>query len=155
MNIIQRMERWPNFFLVGAPRCGTTSLYEYLRLTKGIYMSPTKEPNYFSAETIPDNFRFPPIRDKKKYLDLFAKANKEKAIGESTVTYLQDPRAPCLIHEVVPEAKIIIMLREPIQRTFSHYLYYQSFEFEKRSRYFFLSRIGGKRELSGIVSAEK
>jgi len=129
------MEKWPNFFIVGAPRCGTTSLYEYLRRTKKVYMSPVKEPNYFSIETIPDNFQFKPIRDKKKYLGLFAKVKNEKAVGESTVTYLQDPKAPVLIHKAVPNAKIIIMLREPVLRTFSHYLYYNSFGFEKRSFY--------------------
>jgi len=43
------MERWPNFFIVGAPKAGTTSLYEYLKDIPGIYMSPVKEPKFFSS----------------------------------------------------------------------------------------------------------
>ena len=65
------METWPNFFIVGAPKAGTSSLYAYLKDIPGIYMSPIKEPNYFSAATIPATSSFGPIRDKKKYLSLF------------------------------------------------------------------------------------
>ena len=43
------MERWPNFYIVGAPKAGTTSLYEYLKAIPGIYMSPVKEPKFFSS----------------------------------------------------------------------------------------------------------
>lgn len=75
------MEKWPNFFIVGAPRCGTTSLYEYLKQTPGIYMSTVKEPHYFSQSIDPALLYRTPIRDKKKYLALFQKATNEKAIG--------------------------------------------------------------------------
>jgi len=115
------MERWPNFFIVGAQRCGTTSLYEYLKQTPGIYMSPVKEPNFFSR--IDPVYLTPsPIRDKKKYLALFKKVNNEIAIGEASPTYLQDPQAAKLIHDTVPNARIIVMLRDPVERSFSHYL---------------------------------
>ena len=115
------MERWPNFFIVGAQRCGTTSLYEYLKQTPGIYMSPVKEPNFFSR--IDPVYLTPSsIRDKKKYLALFKKVNNEIAIGEASPTYLQDPQAAKLIHDTVPNARIIVMLRDPVERSFSHYL---------------------------------
>jgi len=72
------MERWPNFFIVGAPKAGTTSLYEYLITIPGIYMSPIKEPHYFSTEPIPAESPRNPIRDKKKYISLFENATNEK-----------------------------------------------------------------------------
>jgi len=116
------MERWPNFFIVGAPKAGTTSLYEYLRTIPGIYMSPIKEPHYFSIESIPAKFPMNPIRDKKKYISLFENATNEKIIGESSATYLFDYKAAQLIHKVSPDAKILISLRDPVERAFSQYL---------------------------------
>ena len=116
------MEKWPNFFIVGASRSGTSSLYVYLKNIPGIYMSPVKEPNYFSSATIPDDHFRGPIRDKKKYLSLFEKAKDEKIIGESSPQYLRDPQTPKLIHQIVPQAKILISLRDPVERLYSRYL---------------------------------
>ena len=118
------MEKWPNFFIVGAPKAGTSSLYTYLDSIPGIFMSMPKEPNYFSVKTISENSHtvMKPIRDKSKYLDLFKKVKDEKIIGEASPSYLSDPEAPKLIHEIAPEAKIIISLRDPVERTFSYYL---------------------------------
>jgi len=56
------MEVWPNFFIVGAPRAGTTSLYFYLKQVPEIYMSEVKEPNYFSVCSVPKNHYMKPIR---------------------------------------------------------------------------------------------
>jgi len=126
-------EVWPNFFIIGALRCGTTSLYEYLKHSKDVYMSPVKEPNYFSRNNIPDDYIFAPIRSKAKYLALFSDVKDEIAIGEASPTYLQDEKAPCLIHEIIPNSKIIMILRDPIDRAFSHYLHFVSIGFEKRA----------------------
>jgi len=115
------METWPNFFIVGAPKAGTTSLYAYLKNVPGIYMSSLKEPNYFSVST---HFKRDkkPIRDKKKYLSLFEKVKDEKIIGEASPSYLSDPEAPKLIHQIVPDARILISLRDPVERAYSAYL---------------------------------
>jgi len=115
------METWPNFFIVGAAKAGTTSLYAYLKNVPGIYMSPLKEPNYFAVST---HFKRDkkPIRDKKKYLSLFEKVKDEKIIGEASPSYLSDPEAPKLIHQTVPNARILISLRDPVERTYSAYL---------------------------------
>jgi len=112
---------WPNFFIVGGQKCGTYTLHEYLNQTHGVYMAPDKAPNYFSKILIPDDFVFPPIRSEKEYLALFDDVKDETAIGEASATYLADPEAPKLIHEKVPDAKIIISLRDPIERAYSHY----------------------------------
>ena len=84
------MEKIPNFFIVGAPKSGTTSLHEYLKEVPEIYMSPLKEPNFFSITNIKaDDDIINPIRDKKQYLDLFTGVKNETIIGESTAHYLQ------------------------------------------------------------------
>jgi len=124
---------WPNFFIVGAPRSGTSSLYEYLRNTSGIYMSPVKEPHFFDRKVISDDFIIKPIRDEKKYLKLFEKVTNEKIIGEASPGYLRDPEAPRLIHEKSPNAKIVIILRDPVERAFSHYLMTLSLGYENDS----------------------
>ena len=71
------MEQWPNFFIVGTAKAGTTTLHEYLKKIPEIYMSPIKEPAYFSLEKIPENHYHPPIRTKTKYLRLFNKVKNE------------------------------------------------------------------------------
>ena len=119
---VGHMIKWPNFFIVGAPRSGTTSLYEYLNEVPGVFMSTVKEPNYFNPSVNDDLFLSKPIKDEKKYLNLFKNVKDEIAIGEASPTYLWDPKTPKLIHEVIPDAKIIISLRDPITRAFSEYL---------------------------------
>jgi len=115
------MQKWPNFFVVGAPKAGTSSLYTYLKKTEGVYMSPVAEPHYFSPVTA-DLVHFEKIREKNDYLILFKDAKDEKAIGECSPLYLQDPKTPELIQKTIPHAKIIISLRDPLERAFSHYL---------------------------------
>lgn len=124
---------WPNFFIVGAPRSGTTSLYEYLKKIPKIYMSPVKEPNFFSV-SLDLNFLFTkPIRNESEYLKLFKNSKNEKCIGEASSNYLWDPQSPKLISKLIPNAKIIIILRNPVERAFSHYLMHISNGSETRS----------------------
>jgi hypothetical protein len=107
----------PNFFIVGAARSGTTSIWEYLKRNPQVYMPEElllKEPAYFS-----DGGRF---RVKGMYLKLFEAANKNhKIIGEASVAYLTDPKSASRIFTFNPCAKIIIMLRNPADRAFSLY----------------------------------
>jgi len=117
-----KIKKHPNFFIVGSPKSATTSLHEYLKNIPGIFMSPLKEPNYFSRKTILHDARIKPIRDKKKYLALFEDVTDEKIVGESSTTYLEDEDVPSLIHEEVPEARILICLRDPVVRAFSEFL---------------------------------
>jgi len=115
------MENWPNFFIVGAPKAGTTSLYEYLKKIPEIYMCPKKEPNYFNKKAIKDDHPVPKIRIKEKYLKLFENVTNQKILGEASA-YLRDSDAPNLIHQVSPKAKILISLRDPVELTYSRYL---------------------------------
>jgi hypothetical protein len=123
------VEKWPNFFIVGAPRAGTTSLYYYLRNVPGVYLPPLKELHYFAVtlRSLMDRqpVRAPgrvPIREKSEYLNLYRGVKDEVAVGDASALYLWDPAAAGLIHAVAPQARIIISLRDPAERAFSHYL---------------------------------
>jgi len=78
---------WPNFFIVGAPRAGHTSLYNYLDGIQEIYMSPAKAPGYFLSKDFKGKY------DKEKYLALFKDVKDEKAIGEAS-SYMTDSESP-------------------------------------------------------------
>jgi len=115
------MEIWPNFFIVGAPKAGTTSLYEYLRTLPEIFMPKEKEPSFFCKGIIPNSSTWV-IRDKNEYLKLYEKVTDEKIIGDASTFYLSDPGASSQIFKTVPDAKILISLRNPIERAYSHYM---------------------------------
>lgn len=123
---------WPNFFIVGAARAGTTSLYEYLRDLKKIYLSPVKEPRYFCSSKEPPGYAPDPIRSEAEYLKLFQAVRDESAVGEASPQYLCDPDAPASIHAAAPEARIIMILRDPVARAFSHYLLHQRMGVQRR-----------------------
>jgi len=116
-------ERWPNLFIVGAPRAGTTSLYQYINEIPQIFISPEKEPNFFNTNTVRDNgtIFIHPIRDEDSYLKFFENATDEIYLCEATTHYLFDPECPKLIHNFSPNAKIIITLRDPVEREYSQY----------------------------------
>jgi len=115
------MEIWPNFFIVGVGKAGTTSLYNYLSKIPQIYMSPVKEPNYFNQLT-KSNKNQKIDMAKKKYLSLFSNVKNEKIVGECSISYLTTSEVPALIHKQVPKARILISLRDPVERAFSAYL---------------------------------
>jgi Sulfotransferase domain len=110
--------RLPDFFIVGAPKCGTTSLATYLRAHPGIFMSPVKEPNYFC-------FDAPGLRDMydrpETYGRLFARARPEQLCGEASTSYLFSDEAVPAILEANPAAKIIVMVRNPLDMVVSHH----------------------------------
>jgi hypothetical protein len=133
--ITKQNETWPNFFIVGAAKAGTTSLYHYLKEIPGVYMSEVKEPYYFSPHPYTQQYAGGTITDKDEYLSLFRHASGHTAIGEASPSYLWDPDSPKLIHQAAPAARIIILLRDPIERTHSHYLMKTKFSHKKMSFY--------------------
>jgi hypothetical protein len=116
------MKRWPNLFIVGAPKAGTTSLHEFLKTIPEVYMSRIKEPYYFTKENILNNDKSKAARYEKKYLNLFKKGINARYIGESSPSYLSDNEAPKQIIRKSPSARILICLRDPVERSYSHYL---------------------------------
>jgi sulfotransferase family protein len=107
--------RKPDFFIVGAPRCGTTAMYTYLRQHPDIFMSARKESHFFGT----DISSLALDRDEQKYLALFAGAQHEKRVGEASVFYLSSRRAAREIHAFCPSASIVIMLRNPVDMMYS------------------------------------
>lgn len=113
--------RKPNFFIAGAPRCGTTSMYAYLKQHPEIWVSVDKEPHFFGSDlTVQPGT----IREEDLYLQLFAGAGDRPRLGEASVWYLSSQRAPFEIRAWAPEAKIVILLREPAQMAHSLYSLY-------------------------------
>jgi hypothetical protein len=111
-------ENKPNLFIVGAGRCGTTSLYEWLKPHPEVFMCEVKGPNFFGEEP---NKAFPEFwKNEKKYLSLFSKAGNKKIIGEAS-HYFWSKTAAQEIKKFNPEAKIIILLRNPVNVIFSYY----------------------------------
>jgi hypothetical protein len=115
----------PNFFIVGAQKAGTTSLYYYLRQHPQIFMPERiKEPCYFRGD--PQSFEPGPPEPEKEafYYDLFKDAKGYKTIGEASVDYLYYSRKSSLnIKQYDPQAKIIIVLRNPVDRAYSNYIW--------------------------------
>ena len=110
------MTRTPNLFIVGAPKSGTTSLYEYLKDHPQVFMSVVKEPCYFAADLAFDhsgNFLVYE-RDAKLYDDLWTDAGDARVLGEGSTRYLYSHDAPALIHKASPDARIVAMLRNPV-----------------------------------------
>jgi hypothetical protein len=113
--------RKPNFFIVGAPRCATTSVYTYLKQHPDIFLSLLKEPLFFGSDLTPHPLA---ISGEAAYQHLFAAAGGARVIGEGSVFYLMSKRAAEEIHAYAPEARILIMLRDPVEMMQSlHALY--------------------------------
>ena len=111
-----------NTFIVGAPKAGTTSLHFYLQQHPDVCMSEIKEPNYFTAqEVVKLYYDVSPVNSEDWYHSIFTEPTR-KVVGEGSVSYLFYPEVAQKIYEYNPEARILIILRSPVQRAFSHYL---------------------------------
>jgi len=122
-----------NLFIVGAAKSGTTSLYNYLNQHPDVFFPKVKEPNYYSDISSEDPLVYNPpkegvfyhnkiISDQNIYFSLYNNSDGFKIVGDSSPSYLWDMEASKRILSDFPNAKILIILRNPIMRTFSHYL---------------------------------
>jgi len=106
----------PDFFLVGAPKCGTTALFQYLCMHSDVCAPAIKEPNYFCED-------FPGIRGPRseaEYLALYAEAEETgRSVGDASVVYMYSDVALKRIAAFNPAAKIIVMLRNPVDMVYS------------------------------------
>ena len=139
----------PNFLVAGAAKCGTTSLYHYLRQHPDVYMSPIKEPNHFSTDIVPENFSAEYkiyersknldiekyvngnmsveqwgdyVSNREHYLKLFKYVKDQKRIGEISNSYMYSTEAASNIFRDFPNMKIVMILRQPAERAYSHYM---------------------------------
>ena len=132
----------PDFFIVGAAKSGTTSLYYYLVQHPQIFMPSEKEPAFFAYRELPPHYTIPGVRHDRRirykledYVKLFRTAKDGQVIGEGSTAYLYTynltiPHIKQIYGNKYKELKIIAILRNPIDRVFSHY--------------FFISRAGGE-----------
>jgi hypothetical protein len=108
----------PNFLIVGAPKCGTTAMYQYLAAHPDVYMSALKEPHFF-AEDIPGMRQ---VTTMDKYESLFPHSwQRYRRQGEASVYYLFSNVALGRVREFNPSAQLIIMLRNPVDMALSYH----------------------------------
>ena len=118
MNDIANSSPPPNLFILGAAKCGTTTLHSYLIAHKEIFMSEIKELGFFVPE-----FSYQP-KELSWYLSLFEQAENYRYIGESSTHYTKVPFYDGVAERVymfAPEARLIYIVRDPIERAISHY----------------------------------
>lgn len=117
--------RKPDFFLAGAPRCGTTAMFTYLRAHPEVFIPQVKELNFFGRDLhhvdSPDGKRAPSARPQtlEQYLALFAEAKQKRMAGDCSVFYFFSKKAAQEIKEFNPLARVIIMLRDPVEMMYS------------------------------------
>jgi hypothetical protein len=123
------MTTMPNFFVIGAQKAGTTSLYHYLDQHHQVYMSPVKEPFFFDHEI--DSYgevvqqrreghhQPPRFVNLEEYRTLFRGVREETAVGEASPLYIYAPGTAERIKKYVPEARSIALLRNPADRAYS------------------------------------
>lgn len=113
------MNRYPDFYIIGSAKSGTTSLYNLLIQNPQIFMSKIKEPCFFD-EQVNWNKGF------DWYASLFSGAEKSQICGEASTNYTRWPQVkgiPEKIWKLTPTAKLIYLLRDPVQRTYSHFVH--------------------------------
>ena len=124
----------PDFIIIGAARCGTTSLYNYLIQHPCIYTAAAKEPGFFgptyNAGILWYKAHFPSIFY-KFYIKWQTK--QDFLTGEGSTIYLLDQRAPKRVFEKISNVKLIVLLRNPMDRAYSNYNYQVMEKREKRS----------------------
>ena len=143
-----------NFFLIGAPKGGTTLVHERLSLHPQVFLSPVKEPNHFSVDIDPSRFsaafrantkldaaaylsKKPLVarqvgffQDPAQYAELFEGAGPEHiAVGECSTSYLWSKEAANRVAQAHPRARILAVLRNPVERLHSHWLMARKYGF--------------------------
>jgi hypothetical protein len=121
----------PNFLIIGAPRSGTTTLYASLLQHPDVFLSRPKEPMFFILEGGPERYPGPRspagARSLEEYQALFRGAELKKAVGEASPCYLFSPMAPYRIQHHIPDSKFIAILRNPVDRAYSHFIFHRMY----------------------------
>lgn len=131
----------PSFLVVGAGKAGTTSLYNLLSQHPQVYMPEIKETNFFGWDADrPGERLWPssernvfPVRDLEGYRELFSNVKGYRAAGEASPLYLESRLAPARIRETVPDVRLIVTLRDPVERAYSGFKMKVQNGFETRS----------------------
>lgn len=122
----------PNFYIVGVPKSGTTSLFYYLHTHPEVFVPKIKEPHFFSVPEVRQTYYNTTIVDNlKDYLKLYKNTKKEIAIGDFSTSYFHNSKSAERIKKFNSKAKIVILLRDPVDRAISHYLMDKNFGYSK------------------------
>jgi hypothetical protein len=121
--------RLPNFLVIGAAKAGTSAFFHFLTRHPDVFGCPVKEPNFLAFESEPVEFHGPgdeevvrrTVTDPAAYRALFSGARDEAAVGEASAFYLYWPRAAEAISRLLPDARLIALLRDPVERAYSSY----------------------------------
>ena len=118
----------PNFIIIGAMKAATTSAYTYLLQHPDVFMTKVKEPLFFNNYKQENDYfikgrKGVKNRTLQEYKSLFDNVKNEKAIGEASPAYILNEMAPNLIKELIPDVKIVAILRQPIDRAYSNFLH--------------------------------
>ena len=126
------MTRLPDFFLMGAPKCGTSALHAALARHPGLFLCEPKEPKFFLTDGPPPSSGGGPgdvptwaehVWRRADYEALFAAASATALCGESTVFYLYDRDAQARIRKLLPDARLVAVLRDPAERAHSNWVH--------------------------------
>jgi hypothetical protein len=148
----------PDFLVIGAPKAGTTALHVALSSHPQLYLSRVKEPKYFLTDDVPPptsggpgdarTFRAQVWR-RADYEALFAEAPAGELRGESTTLYLRDPQAHARISRTIPDAKLIAVLRDPVDRAHSNWTHLRSAGLEPEGDFLKACDLEGERVAKG------
>lgn len=112
--------RLPDFMIIGAAKGGTTALYQYLNRHPSVFLSTPKEPEFFSRDSEYE-------RGLDWYTGLFSAASSDQLCGEASTTYTRWPHWPYVperIAEAVPRVRLLYIMRNPVDRAYSHYVHH-------------------------------
>ena len=115
----------PDFLIIGCQKGGTSSLHNYLSQHSRLFEADIKEVHFFDGGLDPDWNKY--AEGERLYRSYFPRASKVREVGgqafEATPEYMHNPHAPARMKALVPDAKLIILLRDPIERTISNYFH--------------------------------
>jgi hypothetical protein len=148
-------DRLPQFFLAGAPKAGTTALHAALATHPGLYLSPVKEPKFYLTGGRPPDRRTQRgpgdahsarewVWRREDYLRLFDAAPPGTVRGESTPFYLSDPAALRRLAADVPDARVVAVVRDPVDRAWSNWVHLRADGLEPEPS--FVAAVGREQE---------
>ena len=114
----------PRFLIIGCQKCGTTSLYNYLIQHPQVIPASKKEIHYFDSNYHRGATWY------KKHFPVDAPKKNPPITGEATPYYILHPHVPARVKAALPDVKLILMLRDPVERAFSHYKHHVKFDIE-------------------------
>lgn len=141
----------PNFFLAGAAKSGTTALYAALREHPDVYLPARKEPHLYAYLAMPGIAAYPDeATARRRYREHYEGVAGEAAVGDASTTTLAVPGAAALIAGDVPKARIVVVLRHPVDRAYSHFCHFVAAGGERTTSFAEAVRDEDRRQADGF-----